>query len=737
MLKKVLLISLFCSVFSNSETKSIEDFKQIKDDSKKCITFDKGRNVFLLQTNNTSYAFGLGSNGQFINLHWGGRVESIDDLPEPWETHYFTLQHTFTHMRYGRFEYPANTGEFFLEPCLKIEKPDKLVNLRLSFDSHEISENHLNVVLKSANYPFYVILHYQVYPEYDLINRWIEVRNEGMEEILIENIQSAIWYVPHTHQYRLTHIGGNWGMEWLVRHEFLEQGEKVLESRNGISGHQHIPFFALDQDGIATEKSGEVWFGTLQWSGSWKMIIEQDPNNQVRVSGGYNDYDFALELKPGESHKTPIFTAGFTKDGFGEASRLIHRYQQKYIYPKNKLTNEVPVVFNTYGSLGGTQGGRVIEKNVMALIPKASEIGVEMFIIDAGWQTAIGDWTVDTVKFPHGLKPIIDEVHRHGMKFGLWIEPERITSNAKLFKEKEEWLFAKSGSTAMLNLSHNDVLEYVYQEMSKLLKGNDISYLKLDFNRYFEIPDVPDRRTMPAKYIENFYKLFERLQKEFPDVLFENCASGSGRPDLKMDTYFGRINRSDIQVPFDCIDLHEGFTWLHPSFMAGGGAHINRYGNVPLQFMSYVGMMGWLSIGLPLGSATQKELDEIKGYFDLFKKLRHITRFGEIHRIATFRDHPYAAFEFVLPDASEALLFVFGYGLRFNERIPDIRLESLANDKIYDIEVFGSKAPSTNTYYAKPPTYRPVSGNALMEIGEFVELSGDYDSRIFHFKMRK
>ncbi|MFZ2644514.1 MAG: alpha-galactosidase, partial [Verrucomicrobiia bacterium] len=597
---------------------------------------------------------------------------------------------------------------------------------------------HLKVVLKAAGYPFYVALHYRVCAEFDLINRWVEVENRGSEKLLIENIQSAVWYVPHTQKYRLTHIAGNWGGEWQVRREFLEQGEKVLESRNGISGHHHVPFFALDQDGLATEKSGTVWFGTLQWSGDWKMIVEQDPNNQVRISGGYNDYDFAVELAPGESHATPVFTAGFTRGGFGEASRMLHRYQREYLYPKNMRDVEVPLVFNTYSALPNWRVGGVTEKSVMALIAPAAQVGFEAFIIDAGWQTSIGDWTVHPTNFPRGLKPVSDEVHRNGMKFGLWIEPERIPNTAKLFTEKKEWLFANNGGSAMLNLSRRDVLEYVHGEMAKLLRDNGVDYLKLDFNRYFDMPNVPDRRTMRTKYVQNFYELFDRLLKEFPNVFFENCASGSGRPDLKMDTYFARINRSDIQSPFDSLFLHEGFTYLHPGYMAGGGSNMGGPGGrVPFQFSAFVGMMGWASMGQPLQNKLPEELAEIKRYCDLFKKIRHITCRGEIHRIASLREHPYAAFEFVLPDASEAVLFVFGHSLLHNERIPNILMESLDPDKVYEVKVHGApKDPRQDKWTAKPPTYRAVSGRALMEGGVLVDLFGDYDSRVFHFKAR-
>ncbi len=737
MLKTLLPLILLCTVFLAGESKAAEKPEAGKAGSTPSISYDGKRKVFLLQTDNSSYAFGLASNSDFVNLHWGGRLKNINDVPEPWETHYFYQPHGFTHMRYSRFEYPTNKTGYFLEPCLKLEKPDQLVNLPLRFASQKIQGNHLQVELKAKGYPLHVVLHYEVYPEFDLIDRWVEIENKGTQEVLIENIQSAVWYVPRTHKYRLTHIAGNWGAEWQVREEFLEQGEKILESRTGISGHHHVPYFALDQDALATERSGTVWFGTLQWSGSWKMNIEQAPNSQVRVSGGYNNFDFALKLAAGESHSTPVFTAGYTKGGFGEASRLLHRYQKKHLYPENMRDVEVPIVYNTYGALGGTFDGRVTEKNVLALIPRAAEVGFEMFIIDAGWQTAVGEWTVHSERFPRGLEPVIDEVHRNGMKFGLWIEPEHIRSDAALFTEKEEWLFAKTSRSAMLNLSRRDVLEHVYQELAALLRENKISYLKLDFNRYFDVPDVPDRRTMRTKYVQNFYELFERLQKEFPNVFFENCASGSGRPDLKMDDYFARINRSDIQLPFDSLFLHEGFTYLHPTQMAGGASNMGGFGGrAPFQFSAFVGMMGWAAMSQPLDKMTPQQLGEVKRFCDLFKKIRHVTCQGDIHRLASMRAHPYAAFEFVLPDASEALLFVFGHGLRFNERIPNLLMESLNPDTIYDVEVHGTPPPSTSRYLSKPPTYRAVSGRALMESGVLIGLAGDYDSRIFHFKAR-
>jgi alpha-galactosidase len=209
-----------------------------------------------------------------------------------------------------------------------------------------------------------------------------------------------------------------------------------------------------------------------------------------------------------------------------------------------------------------------------------------------------------------------------------------------------------------------------------------------------------------------------------------------------MDTYFARINRSDNQDTVDCIVLQEGFTYLHPAYMAGGAGHIS-YGttrmvngreNIPFDFMAHVGMMGWLATSLPLDTLTPEQLAEVKDYFTLFKQIRHVTCQGEIHRLASLREHPYAAFQFVLPDAGEALLFVFGHGLRFGESIPDLRLEALDAAKTYDVTVYGKQKQAEDRI--KPQGLGSLSGCALMEIGVPVKLRGDYDSCIFRFKAR-
>ena len=329
------------------------------------------------------------------------------------------------------------------------------------------------------------------------------------------------------------------------------------------------------------------------------------------------------------------------------------------------------------------------------------------------------------------------------MEFGLWVEFERVDSASRVYQEHPEWLI-DDDSYSLLNFARRDVLEHVHGVLHGLLSEHDITYLKMDMNRYLVFPQVPDRRSMRTQYMLNFYELCARLRREFPRVFLENCASGSGRLDLKMDEYFARINRSDNQDTLDILDIHEGFTYLHPSKMAGGGCQISRsysyfinHREVPLRFMAHAACMSWLSLGIAVDQSPPEELAECAGYIALYKRIRHIVDLGELYRHASYREtRRYAAFEFVLPDGSEALLFVFGHGLRHAEVLPEFRLHALNPQAIYDVTRYGDHLdPERDAFCCHPdPECRPLSGRALMAHGVGVHLRGDLDSRILHVK---
>lgn len=717
------------------------------------IVADEANRRFVLNTKNFTYAFQVNDAGFLTNLHWGGRIDRIDDLPTTREV----LCHRHHRPRRGevtRQEYPGWGGEFYGEPALKADFPDGARVCLLQYESFKMEKNtdyeELMVALRDR-YPLEVKLHYRVYADSDIIDRRSEIINHGKEPVVLQNAMSACLQMPRIdHDYRLSHLVGRWGKEHTLERQQINQSKITLENRTGLSGPLAVPFFALD-DGCATEHTGTVWFGTLHWSGNWKITVEREYNEQVAICGGINDFDFSWPLKSGETFETPVFSLGISRDGFNGASRILHDYERAHILPPAAMQKTMPVIFNSWASMEID----VSEEKIRHVAAKAAEIGAELFVIDDGWQSALGDWFPDQRKFPHGLKPVIEQVKALGMDLGLWVELESFELNSELYRSHPDWVMSFPGrdiycnvreeigrTSMLLNLAREDVREYLYQSLRQLIIETGIKYLKLDMNCFFTNPGWNEatpvqRQTIWVKYVRNLYYIFERLNREFPDVLLENCASGAGRSDLAMNRYFARMNRSDNQDPLDILKMHEGYTWLHLSRMAGGGAHISDAGyhinlrKTPMKYQAYIGIMGSLSVGKNLPICTAEELNEIRTYTDLYKKLRHIPQFGDLYRIASHYDNPYAAFEFVSKDKSEALLFVFGHSIQFTDKVPAFRLHGLNYDAVYEIEYYGNTPQGG--YTASVDAYSPISGRGLHEIGIRVELLGDYDARILHF----
>ena len=701
------------------------------------VQFDREKKIFLCSTDKMSYAFGLTEDGIPVNLHWGGKIDEIGDLPSTDTVAWFRIKVYNLRAKLGRYEYSAANRLYCYEPHLKLLEPDQTLNLKYRGHTLE-NENHLIVTLFDEASSLAVLLHYELFPELDLIQRHTEVVNEGFAPLRFETLFSAAWSLPRGNAPRLTTLQGEWGQEYRVRRAEVAPGQRVLESRIGISSHATVPFFAFDP-GNADENSGDVHFGTLLWSGDWKFIVERDVYGETRVSGGLNNYDFELTLQPGEHFETPRFLAGFTRGGFGEMTRTVHRFSAKHLSSKYWAQRPRPVVFNTFSCIRRTE---LTEQGVLDLIPKAAEVGCELFIIDDGWQTDVGNWTVHPKNFPNGLKKIAESVKAHGMKFGLWMEFEVVVPQSRLWTERPEWVLGDGA--AQLNLAREDTLEYICDTIRTLIRENDIAYFKMDMNHYLFVPAFHEhRREIKTKYMLNFYRLMRRLNEEFPQVIFENCASGSGRCDLEMDRYFCRTNRSDNQDTLDVLDIEEGYSYLHHPRMAGGGCQISRnytyvinHRVIPLSFMAHAALMGWPSLGIDLNKSSPEEIEECKAYLALNREIRHIIAGGELYRIASWHHDRHAAFEFVLPDRSEALLFVFSHALQYGEQLPNIRLQGLNPQTAYAIECHGKKTTGDFYYHQYTSLEAPerMTGRGLAEIGIHVPLEGDFDSRIYHLK---
>jgi alpha-galactosidase len=307
------------------------------------IRYDAGRHIWLLRTQASSYAMGVSPEGELQHLYWGGPLWRIEDIPAAARKR--DISSFDPHQMLENEEYPGWGGPRFDEPALKITRADGDRDLVLRYVSQQVKADVLAITLKDIHDDIEVELDYRVRAA--TIGRKAVIRNRSKQAITLESAQSAAWYLPAGVGYRLSYLSGRWAAETQLNREPIQEGIKVLESRTGHTGHNINPWFAIDE-GSADETSGRVWFGALAWSGNWRISVEQTPYQQVRVTGGFNPFDFAYHLAPGESLETPLFYAGYSEHGFGEASRLLHDLERTDIEPGGLKARPRPVLYNSW-----------------------------------------------------------------------------------------------------------------------------------------------------------------------------------------------------------------------------------------------------------------------------------------------------------------------------------------------------------------------------------------------------
>ena len=467
----------------------------------------------------------------------------------------------------------------------------------------------------------------------------------------------------------------------------------VIESRRGSTSHQANPWFSVGRSGETTEEDGPVWFGELGWSGSWRMVVESTPFDQVRITAGYNPFDFAYKLSPGESLETPLFYAGFTQHGNGGASRLLHRFQLQSILPQHPSPKPRPIIYNSWEATGFA----VDQANQPALAEKAAKLGVERFVIDDGWfgernsdHAGLGDWQTNPAKFPHGLKLIIDRVHDLGMDFGLWVEPEMVNPDSDLYRKHPDWVMSFPGrqrtegrNQLVLNLARDDVKDFVFSFLDRLVSQNDIAFLKWDYNRNWSEPgwDAAPRdeqKRIYVKYVENLYDILDRLRKRHPRLEIESCSGGDGRVDHGILRYTDEVWPSDNTDALDRLQIQDGFTHAYaPMTMVVWVTDIpdsRDLVRVPLQFRFLTAMQGALGIGGNLNHWTSSELQEGAHLVSFYRQIRTTIQTGQLYRLTRPGEKGPTSVQYVRADGKQSVLFVYLRSKQFGGLYSPVRL---------------------------------------------------------------
>ncbi|HEY1984674.1 MAG TPA: alpha-galactosidase [Terracidiphilus sp.] len=710
-------------------------------------TFDAPSKVFRLDSKNVSYAFGVNGRGELQQLYWGGRLGDHDAIPparpmREWAS--FDSSYTNTPQ-----EYAGWGAGLFVEPALKISFANGNRDLVLHYESHTVKSDGLDVVLKDIERKIYVTLHYSIDADSGILGRSATIENREPQPVTVEQAAAAAWSLPAAH-YSLNYLTGRWAGEWNLTQETLHPGERILESRRGSTGHQANPWFAI-QAGDPNENHGEVWFGALAWSGSWRFTIEQDQLDAVRVTGGFNPFDFGYVLHPGQSLETPVFYGGYSNQGLGGASRLLHSFEIANILPhrpgQNNAPKPRPVIYNSWEATEF----RVDEPGQSALAEKAAALGIDRFVMDDGWfgqrkddHAGLGDWYVNQQKFPHGLKPLIDKVHSLGMDFGLWVEPEMVNPDSDLYRKHPDWVLNFAGrprseqrNQLVLNLARQDVRDYIFGFLDKLATENDIAFLKWDYNRNWSEPgwdQLPpaEQKRVYVEFTRNLYSILDELAKKHPRLEIESCSGGGGRVDLGILKYADEVWPSDNTDPFDRLTQQDGFTYAYtPQVMMAwvtDSPHDlegqRRVTSVPYRMLS--SMQGSLGIGADISKWNDEEMAAAKRLIAAYHQVQRTIVQGDLYRLISPRNgSEFSATQTVNHEQSQSVVFAFLHSTQQGRGFPTLKLMGLDPEVQYTLTPIEGKA--------QPGTPQTASGAWWMNHGLVLDDSfkGDFQAAAF------
>lgn len=731
------------------------------------IFYNEKDKAFKLRANNTDYMMKVCEEGYLAHVYYGNKVPDEDltyllRLDESPFTPATNDRDRASFMDTLPFEYPCFGLGDYRESAFKImdangmstcdlryvshkmyEGKPKLEGLPATFATEESGCSTLEITMYDKYADIEVVLIYTAFDKLDVITRSAVITNKGEKPFKITRALSACVDFD-TDKMDMITLNGSWARERAVERCRLHHAKQLVDSCKGESSHQNNPFVALC-DNNADEDKGEVFGFNFVYSGNFYAQAEVTQHKKTRFLMGINPLDFEWLLEKGESFTCPEVVMVHSDEGIGKMSRTFHDLYRNNLIRGEYKDKRRPILINNWEA---TYFNFDTDK-LIDIAKEASKLGIEMLVMDDGWfghrdadNSSLGDWFVYEKKLKGGLKYLVDEVNKLGMKFGIWFEPEMISPDSELYKAHPDWAIQVKGRPLtlcreqyVLDYSRKEVRDHVYGMMRKILDSANIEYIKWDMNR--QLTEVGST-TLPAerqrelwhRYVLGVYDLMDRLTTDYPHILLENCSGGGARFDPGMLYYSPQIWCSDDTDAIERLKIQHGTSMCYPC--SAMGAHVSDCPNhtvgrnTPFKTRGHVAMVGTFGYELDVTRIPQEDRDAIPAQIEEFNKFNKLVRTGDHYRIGNmFEDNTWDAWEFVAKDKSEALFEFVQVLARPNERSRRIKLKGLEADAYY---------------YEENEPDKKISGAALMNAGINIAkiwngdgLYGDFCSKILHF----
>ncbi len=692
------------------------------------IFHEKGRE-FHLFNKEVSYLMRIMENGQMEHLYYGRGLRDKEEfgyLHEEMQRSLMAVcmpEPSVLSMQYTRQEYPSyGTGDY-RSPAFTIiqENGSRIVNF--TYVSHEIfggkkslaplpatytekeeEAQTLEITLHDDVIDTDMVLSYTIYEDYPVITRNVRFVHRGGGKIVLDRALSMSMEFMDM-DYELVHLAGAWARERYVKTRKLEMGIQAVQNLSGTgSSGEHNPFIALKRP-HTTENQGEVYGFSFVYSGNFLAQVEVSPFDMTRVMMGIHPEGFAWELKQGESFQTPETVMVYSNRGLNGMSQAYHRLYRTRLIRGKWRDQARPILLNNWEATYFDFD----EEKLLEIAKRAKEAGVELFVLDDGWfgkrnddYSSLGDWYVNLKKLPGGISGLSAKIEALEMKFGLWVELEMVNEDSDLYRAHPDWIIGAPGRFQshgrhqyVLDFSRKEVVDCVYEMIARVIRESSISYIKWDMNRYMSEPysrgaEAGEQGKVMHRYILGVYDLYTRLTEEFPDILFESCASGGARFDPGMLYFAPQTWTSDDTDAGERMKIQDGTSFVYP--LVSMGCHVSAVPNhqlqrmTPLETRGNVACFGAFGYELDLNLLSGREMEVVKRQIAFVKKYRELIQIeGDFYRLRSPFEGNDTAWLVVSRDRTQA---VAGFYQRLNKTNASwlrLQLQGLEEDMLYEV----------------------------------------------------
>ena len=651
-----------------------------------------------LQTKNMTMVLNVEKGKQPQYVYFGAKLSDYD------------LQHLQT-SRGGRMDaYPAYGMNCPAEAAFAMKHADGNMSTEL-FATGQIEQKGMvtRIPLKDPVYQTSVNLCYEVCPEVDMIETWTEITNSEAKPVTLTQFASCVLPIRRGDVW-LSHFYGSWANEARLIEEPITPGQKIIKNKDGVrNAHTDHAEVMFSLDGKGQENQGDVIGAALCYSGNFQLKVETDDTEFHYFFAGINPDNSEYHLKKGETFTTPKVALSFSKEGLSGISRNFHKWGRKYMLAHGDM--ERKILLNSWEGVYFD----INQEGMDQMMGDIASMGGELFVMDDGWfgvkyprkidNCALGDWEVDKNKLPEGIEGLIRDAKKHGIKFGIWIEPEMSNTVSELYEAHPDWIvkapkrepvLGRGGTQVVLDMSNPKVQDFVFSIVDNLMtKYPEIDYIKWDANMAImnhgsQYLTMNEQSHLYIEYHRGFQKTCERIRAKYPNLTIQACASGGGRANWGVLPYFDEFWVSDNTDALQRIYMQWGTSYFFPAIAMA--SHISATPNhtvhrtTSIKYRIDVAMSGRLGMEIQPKNMTDMEKDICRKAIKEYKEVRPVVQFGDIYRLVSPYDKKgLASLMYVNEQKTKSVFFWWKTESFYNEHLPRVKMAGLDAKKMYKV----------------------------------------------------